>query len=91
LEPDNSIWVETIVSHRTGEPIVQIAWYDHIGQFAPADARQLAMQLLEASAVAETDAFLCRFLKEKIGIEEAADYAAILQEFRAFREETERR
>jgi hypothetical protein len=28
-QPDTNIWVETLVSQRTGQPLVQIAWYDH--------------------------------------------------------------
>lgn len=89
METDTSIWVETIVSHRTGEPIVQIDWYDHTGQLSPADARQLAMQLLDAAAVAETDAFLCRFCKEKIGMDAPEEYGKILAEFRKYREEAD--
>ena len=84
-ERDTSIWVETLVSHRTGEPVVQISWYDHIGQFSPADARQLAQQLNEAAAIAENDAFLCAFLRDKIGLEPEA-YGQILVEFRKYRE-----
>lgn len=85
---DTSIWVETLVSQRTGEGLVQIAWYDHSAQMTPAEARGLAQQLQEAAAVTETDAFLVHFAETKVGMpkEEAC---MILNEFRKYRAEQE--
>lgn len=87
-EQDDSVWVETLVSHRTGEPLVQIAWYDHTGQLTPAQARQLALQLMEAAAITEADAFLIHFMKNTVGTDERAA-SILLQEFRRFREAQE--
>ncbi len=82
-EPDTSVWVESLVSHRTGEPLVQIAWYDHTGQLDVASARQLAFQLLEAADAAISDAFLVKFLRERDLPDEAA--GVLLNEFRQYR------
>lgn len=83
-QPDTNIWVETLVSHRTGQPLVQIAWYDHTGQLTPAEARDLARNLLDAASIAEADAGLVRFLKERVGLEHNAA-GTMLNELREYR------
>jgi len=59
-----------IVSHRTGRGIVEINWNNEGGQFDPEDARRFAHELLRQADIAETDAFLYQFFKEKIGIDD---------------------
>lgn len=85
---DTSIWVETLVSQRTGQPLVQIAWHDHTAQMTPAEARDLARNLLDAASIAEADAGLVRFLKERVGLE-FAGAAQMLGELREYRAEWE--
>lgn len=87
-EPDDTIWIETMVASRTGEPCVVLRWYDHSGQLTPAEAREHAMKVLAAADAAESDAFLVQFMAQKIGVDKPQQ-AMMLQEFRKFREEME--
>ena len=82
--------VSTGFGHRTRQPYVQvlIEAADFMTQMAPADARALAINLLQAAEAAEGDAFLISFLRRKVGANDEA-VAGILQEFRNWRERTE--
>jgi len=82
----SSIWLESIVSHRTGEPIIVIRWGLQIAQLPVSEARSHAMAILECADAAESDAFLVQFLKEKVKLPDD-QYAPILIEFRAYREQ----
>ena len=81
--------VSTGFGHRTRQPYVQvlIEAADFMTQMAPADARALAINLLQAAEAAEGDAFLISFLRRKVGANDEA-VAGILQEFRNWRERT---
>lgn len=81
--------VSTGFGHRTRQPYVQvlIKAADFMTQMAPADARALAINLLQAAEAAEGDAFLISFLRRKVGANDEA-VAGILQEFRNWRERT---
>jgi len=81
--------VSTGFGHRTQQPYVQvlIEAADFMTQMAPADARALAINLLQAAEAAEGDAFLISFLRRKVGANDEA-VAGILQEFRNWRERT---
>ncbi len=83
---DEGIWVETMVASRTGEPAVVLRWYDHSGELSPKEARAFAMTVLEAADAAESDAFLCKFAVDKIGLDKQR-MAHLLNEFRKYREE----
>ena len=87
-KPDDNIWIETLVSHKTGEPIVVLRWYDHSGQLTPAEARLHALHILEAADAAESDAFLLDFCRKKIGME-LEQSAKMLIAFREYRDEQE--
>ena len=81
----NTIWVESLVSHRTGEPLVNVRWGQENGQLSRDEAIQLAHQLIEAAEAAVSDAFLMQFLMQKVGAEPQAA-VSILSEFRQFRD-----
>ena len=72
---------------RTQAPYVQvlIEAADFMTQMSPADARDLAHNLLACAESAEQDAFFITFLRTKIGAEDG-QIAQLLNEFREWRE-----
>lgn len=72
--------------HRTQQPFVMVAvnGSDFMAQMSPAEARDLAMNLLMCADASEGDAFLITFLRQRVGADNEA-VAAILQEFREWR------
>lgn len=87
--PDNSIWIETLVSQATGEPRVQIAWYDHSAQMTPEETRAFALQIMEAADAATSDAYLVHWLAEKVQMDKQGQ-AMLLNEFREYRDKREK-
>lgn len=84
-EAGNDFKVQTLVSHKTGEGKLDVVWMSSLAQVAPVNAREIAWILLEAAAVAEAEAMLMRFLKDKVGL--APEKAAVmLNDFRGYRE-----
>jgi hypothetical protein len=80
------LWAESGVNQEE-QPFVLVRHGENlIGQFTPAEARQYAQQLSEAAEAAETDSFLMKFLREKVGAEELETRVQVLQEFRRYRE-----
>jgi len=59
-------------------------------QFAPAEARDHARNIMEATEASEQDAFLLEFAKGTIGTTEEGA-VRLLQEFRRYREERGKR
>lgn len=55
-------------------------------QMSPVEAIELAHNLLAAAEAAITDAFMIRFLRERVGVD-MPQVAGLLNEFREFREE----
>jgi len=53
-----TIWVSSIVSHKTHEGLVQVQFGGTGGQVPPEDARQIAHQFLEAAEAAESDSII---------------------------------
>lgn len=74
--------------HNTQAPYVQvlIAKADWMTQMSPADARRVAMNLLQCADAAESDGFLVGFLKRIIGVEDMRAIATMLVQFREYRE-----
>lgn len=83
LDPD-MIMVSSMVATRTGEPLVILRWFTSVAQFPPAQARDLALNLLDAAEAANTDAFLMGFVSQTLG-GRPEDGAQILAGFRKFR------
>jgi hypothetical protein len=83
----SQITVRNVVSRRTQEGLVEIL-HDEvlIGQLEPENARQLAGQIHECAAVAETEAMLVAFLmrRVKLTLEQAVQ---VLADFRTQREQ----
>jgi hypothetical protein len=81
LDPD-MIMVSSMVSAATGDPMVVLRWFTHVTQFAPDQARDLALNLLDAAEAAKSDAFLAGFMKGH-GPEAGAQLVAAFREYRA--------
>jgi hypothetical protein len=86
-------WKNILVSSgyggNTREPFVEIKMdypKDHPLQIHPDEARQLAMNLLEAAEAADTDSFLFEFVSKDLNTGDKAA-AGILMEYRKFRDE----
>jgi hypothetical protein len=71
---------------NSGQPFVTIALSAPAVQFVVPQARDIGLQLFAAADAAESDAFLIRFVTEKVHADPAAA-ASVLAEFRAFRDQ----
>ena len=56
LTTGDTLWMESGVSRRTGEPFVHLRWGDESGQLTADEARGHAMHMLECAHAAEFDA-----------------------------------
>lgn len=79
------IAVASLISARSGEPMVDLRIAISPLQIAPGKAREIALLLLEAADAAESDAALNEFAKESMGLEDA-QAAALIVHLRAQRE-----
>ena len=81
------ISLTTLVSQQTGKGLLNLVLDGtKVIQLEPVKAREIAWMLLEAASVAEAEASLLRFIRQKVGIDvERAAY--MLQDFRRYREE----
>lgn len=81
------IHVETMVASESKQGKVIFSWGDLKGELTPSEARVHALSILEAADAAETDEFIWNWLGRIDS--KAPDWrrAAILQEFRRYREE----
>ena len=82
------IIVQSMVSHRTREPLVSIYWPKdkEAAQMEPDAARQFALNILQCAEAAEQDAFMMNFGTKHVGLPD--DKAAMLiNELRKFREQ----
>lgn len=73
---------------RTQKPFVQIVIKaaDYMVQMSPAEARDLAVNLLHCADAAESDGFLVSFLRQRIGAKDS-QVVQVLEDFRKWREE----
>jgi hypothetical protein len=76
--------VTTLISDRTGGGLLDCTWLGQVAQLTPENARETAWMLMEAASVAETDAMLHRFARNRIGLQPEA-VAAMIQDLRAWR------
>ncbi|MEZ4684160.1 MAG: hypothetical protein R2932_59115 [Caldilineaceae bacterium] len=83
--------VTTGFGANTKRPYVQILIEaaDYMTQMPPETARELALNLLSAAEAADGDGFLMGFLKDALEISDLETQAAVLMQFRNYRE-TER-
>lgn len=62
----STIWMESIVSSKTGEGKVNLRWGNLSAQMSVQEARDHAFAILETAEAAQTDAFLAEyFMGEK--------------------------
>ena len=90
MSEENQYRIEAISGvNQRGEGFVHInyvAGADRYGcQATPAEARQLAQQIVEAAEAAETDSFIYQFMQNKIGLDPERS-GMVLIEFRQWRE-----
>lgn len=79
------LWHQSGVN-KQGEPFVQLLADDQVVcQLSPAEARDHAKNILEASEASEQDAFMLQFMREKVGLDLPAAMQVIV-DFRAWRE-----
>jgi hypothetical protein len=75
-----------VVSQATGAGLADIVWGGYLAQLEPVKAREIAWILLEVAAVAESEAGLMRFLRDRVGV--SPEKASImLNDFRHYRDE----
>ena len=82
----DSFLLQSLVSARTGEPLVNLRWSYGVAQLSRAQARELAANLLSAAEAALSDACLSRFLVERVGLQETRHIGQLLVELREFRD-----
>ena len=85
LDPDG-IWVEAMVYAKTKEPRVALRWFTHLAHLSEAQARHLALNILDCIEAAKTDSYLYKFFGELVGVDERKIAQLILQ-FRNFRQD----
>lgn len=79
----NEFSVTTIVSSSTSKGMLDVTFGGQVAQLEPVKAREIAWSLMEAAAVAETEEYAMRFLREELGWGEKA--ARLLLQFRKYR------
>jgi hypothetical protein len=83
-ETNSQFWVNGIVARRDKMPYVQFSSErGMIAQVTMAQARNIAMDILQMCARTESDAMVIKFFEKEEFSEGAA--AALMQEFRNFR------
>jgi endonuclease III len=80
-----TIWIETILSHRTKTGLVNLRWGNLSAQLSPAQTRQHAHHLLAVADGADLEGALYEFITQSGAPEEMA--FGILAQWRRFREE----
>ncbi len=83
---DDLFSVASSYGQVTQKGYVEIRFRNEIAQIDPDVARQIARDLLDAAASAETDAFLMTFLMKRTGLDVQRG-ALVLNEFRKWRKE----
>jgi hypothetical protein len=90
LEPPGAgeIRVSSGYGRNTRAPFVTLALPPDVTtvQLPPEQARQVAMQLVEAAEASHSDAFLAGFLRERIGVTDDGKIAMVIEEAREFRD-----
>ena len=79
------LWHQSGVN-KNGEPFIQLLIDDEVVcQLDPAEARDHAKNILEATEASEQDAFMFHFMQEKVGLDVAQAMQVII-DFRKWRE-----
>jgi hypothetical protein len=85
--PENTIWVETVISGRDTRPIVGVRIGPYAFQVSPEDARKIGRDFYEVAGGAENDAYLFQTLTTKLELPPHVAFALIneLREWRSSR------
>lgn len=78
--------VTSVVSMTTGEARLDVTFHGQVAQVDPVKGREMAWMLLEGASIAEAEAMLVRFSRQKFGITEG-QATALLNDLRSFRGE----
>lgn len=84
--PDEQIFVTSLLSGRTQEPLIEISWGVNKAQLPLPDARNHALYILEACEASESDAFVFQWLTRGTSEDEKGNMTLVIEEFKAFRE-----
>ena len=84
-EGDPVVRVSSAFGLNTRRPYL-IEGADWMTLMSPDNARELAMNLLEAAEAAESDGFMVHFMKNAMEIDDDGAFASVLSEFRKYRE-----
>lgn len=94
LTRPDKIWTESIVSHRTGEPVYRFQFGDVSWEMGLVELRTFIGDLYELAEAGLTDAFIAKFVSRRLMPIDEAKYGstmvALMGEFRSFREELRR-
>lgn len=90
MRPDQ-IWTESIVSHRTGEPVFRFAFGDASWEMGLRELRTFINDMYELAEAGITDAFIAKFVRARVApfedMKTGPIVAALMKDFREFREE----
>lgn len=82
---NDTISVESLVSGKSGLPLVKMTWGENGCQMTPEEARRHAYGILDAANAAESDSLIYRFLVTKVGLKQE-QAIAVFRDFRQLRE-----
>lgn len=85
----DAIWVKSLVSGRTFEPMIEFEWGAQRAQLSLEEARNHALYILECAEAAESDAFVFQWLTRDIvgtAQDEKENFEQVIEEFKKFRE-----
>jgi len=80
------IFIQSLVSHRTQKPRVDIQVGEIHTQMSAEAAMNVAKQMIQAATGAIADAFIFNFMREKVGLDDPRGIQ-VIQDFRAYRDD----
>lgn len=76
--------IVAIVSQSTGRALCDVSWGGYQAQLDTTKAREIAWMLLEGAAVAESEAAVLRFMKQRVGLDDV-HASQMLADYRGYR------
>lgn len=83
---EHNIWINSLCSHRTMEPLVAIHMDDFTIQVTPDKAREVGRMLMECAEASEQDAFMLHFVQKELA-QDINTAGQMLMMFRKWRED----
>lgn len=87
-QPTEEVWAYSAYGAKTGKPMVELRFRGQSVTISPADARRLALNILNAAEGANTDAWLVDFYHRRQGMP-MERVAGLIQERRNWRDTRE--